>query len=70
MEPQPRASCSIPSFYSPPTASLLMEQSYILNDQDKLELIARTAFERSQPRHQEGLRHLRLLASTLIPISA
>ena len=47
-----------------------MEQSYILNDQDKLELITRTAFERSQPRHQEGLRHLRLLASTLIPISA
>ena len=47
-----------------------MEQSYILNDQDKLELIARTAFERSQPRHQEGLCRLRLLASTLIPISA
>ena len=42
---------------------LLMQQAYPRTDKEKLNLIARTVFERTQPRHQETLRQLRLLAA-------
>lgn len=42
---------------------LLMQQVYPRTDKEKLNLIARTVFERTQPRHQETLRQLRLLAA-------
>ncbi|ERJ71373.1 hypothetical protein [Porphyromonas sp. oral taxon 278] len=40
-----------------------MTQPYSRTDKEKLDLIARTAFERTQPRHQETLRQLRILAA-------
>ena len=40
-----------------------MTQTYPRTDKEKLNLIARTAFERTQSRHQETLRQLRLLAA-------
>ena len=48
---------------------LLMQQAYPRTDKEKLNLIARTVFERTQPRHQETLRQLRLLAALFYPPS-
>ena len=40
-----------------------MTQTYPRTDREKLDLIARAAFERTQPRHQASLERLRLLAT-------
>ncbi len=42
---------------------MLMTQTYPRTDREKLDLIARAAFERTQPRHQASLERLRLLAT-------
>lgn len=45
--------------------SLLMVQTYPRTEREKLNLIARAAYERTRPRHQETLRRLRLLATAI-----
>lgn len=40
-----------------------MQQSYPRTDQEKRDLIARAAYERTLPRHQATLERLRLLAT-------
>ena len=52
-----------PLLFSKFLPRLRMTQTYPRTDKEKLNLIARTAFERTQPRHQETLRQLRLLAA-------
>ena len=59
--PQRGATPGHPLFIHYP--QLLMQQAYPRTDKEKLNLIARTVFERTQPRHQETLRQLRLLAA-------
>jgi len=44
---------------------LLMMQVYPRTEKEKLNLIARAAYERTRSRHQETLRRLRLLASII-----
>lgn len=51
------------SYFLIPIIRQLMQQPYSRTDQERRELLARTAWERSQPRHQATLKRLRLLAS-------
>ena len=46
-----------------PLPRMLMTQTYPRTYREKLDLIARAAFERTQPRHQASLERLRLLAT-------
>ncbi|WP_297194869.1 hypothetical protein [uncultured Porphyromonas sp.] len=42
-----------------------MVQTYPRTEREKLNIIARAAYERTRPRHQETLRRLRLLATAI-----